>query len=193
MLCPPAISRAAVEIASEIEARAIITATMSGTTARMVARHRPLVPIVAVTPNLATLVRLSPVWGVMPVQVPNGAGVSEPQWSPDGSAVAFLVHQDDATYVYTANPENGRSRQVTRTPVLATFGAASRVGLEIERLDDGRVVVLVPSSPNPWSGPVHIMAPDDVQRLDLPVTAYMQTIERFGQGTNELLRTQKGT
>jgi pyruvate kinase len=64
-----AISRAAVEIASEIEARAIITATMSGTTARMVARHRPLVPVVAVTPNLATLVRLSPVWGVMPVQV----------------------------------------------------------------------------------------------------------------------------
>ena len=65
-----AISRAAVEIASEIEARAIITATMSGTTARMVARHRPLVPIVAVTPNGATLVRLSLVWGVMPVQVP---------------------------------------------------------------------------------------------------------------------------
>ena len=63
-------SRAAVEIASEIEARAIITATMSGTTARMVARHRPLVPIVAVTPNGATLVRLSLVWGVMPVQVP---------------------------------------------------------------------------------------------------------------------------
>jgi pyruvate kinase len=64
-----AISRAAVEIASEIEARAIITATMSGATARMVARHRPLVPIVAVTPNRATLVRLSLVWGVMPVQV----------------------------------------------------------------------------------------------------------------------------
>jgi pyruvate kinase len=65
-----AISRAAVEIASEVEAKAIITATMSGTTARMVARHRPLVPIVAVTPNRTTLVRLSLVWGVMPVQVP---------------------------------------------------------------------------------------------------------------------------
>jgi hypothetical protein len=34
-------------------------------------------------------------------------------------------------------------------PVLATFGDAARVGLEIERLDDGRVVVMVPRSPNP--------------------------------------------
>jgi pyruvate kinase len=64
-----AISCAAVEIAREVEARAIITATMSGTTARMVARHRPPVPVVAATPNRVTLFRLALVWGVMPVQV----------------------------------------------------------------------------------------------------------------------------
>ena len=64
-----AISCAAVEIANEVEAKAIITATMSGTTARMVARHRPSMPIVAVTPNQATLYRLALVWGVVPVQV----------------------------------------------------------------------------------------------------------------------------
>ena len=64
-----AISSAAVEIAEEIEAQAIITATMSGVTARMVARHRPSVPIVAVTPSQATLLRLTLVWGVEPVQV----------------------------------------------------------------------------------------------------------------------------
>jgi uncharacterized membrane protein len=74
-------------------------------------------------------------------------------------------------------------------PVLATFYNAARMGLEIERLDDGRVVVMVPSSPNPWSGKVHIMAPEHVQRLNLPMTAYMENIERFGQGTNELLRS----
>ena len=77
------------------------------------------------------------------------------------------------------------------SPVLATFGAASRIGLEIERLDDGQVVVLVPSSPNPWSGPVHIMAPDGVRRLDMTLRAYIETIERFGQGTNELLKAKK--
>jgi len=63
------ISCAAVEIAREVGAKAIITATMSGATARMVARHRPSVPVVAVTPSRATLVRLTLVWGVVPVQV----------------------------------------------------------------------------------------------------------------------------
>lgn len=65
-----AISRATVEIAAEVGARAILTATMSGTTARMVARHRPGVPIVAATPDPSTLMRLTIVWGVTPVRVP---------------------------------------------------------------------------------------------------------------------------
>lgn len=64
-----AISSSAVAIADEVDARAIITATMSGTTARMVARHRPSVPIIAVTPNERTLYRLALVWGVVPVEV----------------------------------------------------------------------------------------------------------------------------
>jgi len=73
--------------------------------------------------------------------------------------------------------------------VLATFGDANRVGVEIERLDDGRVVVMVPRSPNPWSGEVHIMAAEHVQTLDIPMTAYMENVERFGRGTNEMFRT----
>ena len=64
-----AISSSAVAIANEVKAEAIITATMSGTTARMVARHRPAVPIIAVTPNQRTLYRLALVWGVVPVEV----------------------------------------------------------------------------------------------------------------------------
>jgi pyruvate kinase len=64
-----AISCAAVDIAAEVEARAIVTATMSGLTARMVSRYRPAVPIVAVTPNATTLYRLALAWGVVPVEV----------------------------------------------------------------------------------------------------------------------------
>ncbi|NLF01033.1 MAG: pyruvate kinase [Anaerolineales bacterium] len=64
-----AISYAAVRIAEEVGAKAIVTATMSGTTARMVARHRPPVPIIAVTPNEVTLDRLALVWGVIPMKV----------------------------------------------------------------------------------------------------------------------------
>ncbi len=64
-----AISCAAVEIAGEVGARAIVTATLSGMTARMVARHRPSVPVVAVTPSHTTLFLLALVWGVIPVLV----------------------------------------------------------------------------------------------------------------------------
>ncbi len=73
------------------------------------------------------------------------------------------------------------------TPVLATIGSAARIGLEIERLDDGRTVVFMPNAPNPWSGKVQILAPDHVQRLGLSMAEYMENVERFGQGTNELL------
>ena len=65
-----AISCATVEIANEVGAKAIVTSTMSGATARMVARHRPRVPVVAVTPSRATQFRLALVWGVQPVLVP---------------------------------------------------------------------------------------------------------------------------
>jgi pyruvate kinase len=72
-----AISSSGVEIANEVGARTIITATMSGTTARMVARHRPSVPIVAVTPSQSTLYRLALVWGVVPVEVPEFRSTDE--------------------------------------------------------------------------------------------------------------------
>ncbi len=64
-----AISQATVEVAQAVGARAIVTSTMSGKTARMVARHRPSVPIVAATPNAFTWRRLALVWGVQPVLV----------------------------------------------------------------------------------------------------------------------------
>jgi pyruvate kinase len=63
------ISEATVEIAAEVGARAILVATMSGATARMVARHRPAVPVVAVTPNPRALTWLALVWGVTPLLV----------------------------------------------------------------------------------------------------------------------------
>ncbi len=54
------------------------------------------------------------------VQVPAGSRVSNAAWSPDGKAVAFFVHTPDATHIYVADV-NGKSTQVTRTPVLATL------------------------------------------------------------------------
>ncbi|MGC9003848.1 MAG: pyruvate kinase [bacterium] len=65
-----AIAVSACQIASNLSAKAIITVTSSGYTARMVSRYRPSIPIIAVTPEETTLRRLSLVWGVYPCYRP---------------------------------------------------------------------------------------------------------------------------
>lgn len=60
-----AVAHSACRIASEIGAAAIITVTQSGLTARLVARHRPPQPIVALTPSRQTYRRLAMVWGCL--------------------------------------------------------------------------------------------------------------------------------
>jgi pyruvate kinase len=64
-----AISRATVSLAEAAHATAIITSTESGRTARMVARHRPHMALLGITPFEATARRLQLVWGVVPAVV----------------------------------------------------------------------------------------------------------------------------
>jgi dipeptidyl aminopeptidase/acylaminoacyl peptidase len=52
------------------------------------------------------------------VQVPRGARVGNASWSPDGSQLAFFVHEPEATHIYVAECATGRSRQVSRQPVM---------------------------------------------------------------------------
>lgn len=64
-----AISRATVALAEAARAAAIITSTESGRTARMVARHRPHMALLGITPFESTARRLQLVWGVVPAVV----------------------------------------------------------------------------------------------------------------------------
>jgi pyruvate kinase len=66
-----AISSACCDIAEQIKARAIVSATMSGYTATQIARHRPPTPVMAVSPLESTQRKLSLVWGVECVLVPD--------------------------------------------------------------------------------------------------------------------------
>lgn len=61
-----AISYSACATAQHLGARAIVTPTESGHTARMVAKHRPRAPILAVSPHPEVCGQLSLVWGVEP-------------------------------------------------------------------------------------------------------------------------------
>ncbi len=67
---PDAISHATCQIAQDLQAAAIVTFTLSGSTARMVARYRPRVPIIARSPKETTVRKLALSWGVYPLQSP---------------------------------------------------------------------------------------------------------------------------
>jgi pyruvate kinase len=59
-----AISHATCSIAYRLNAKAIITVTKSGGTAKMISRFRPEIPIIACTPSAETQRQLSLSWGV---------------------------------------------------------------------------------------------------------------------------------
>jgi len=62
-----AVAHTAVEMASDIDAAAIITCTRSGSTTRLVARHRPRRKLLSMTPDPATARRMALVFGADPL------------------------------------------------------------------------------------------------------------------------------
>ncbi|NOU92345.1 pyruvate kinase [Paenibacillus sp. LMG 31456] len=104
-----AISQAVASSALDLEARAILTATESGYTARMVSKYRPKAPIIAVTPIDHVLRRLSLVWGVVPIKGEDCKTTDELfEHAVDSSVKAGHVSLGD-TVVITAGVPVGRS------------------------------------------------------------------------------------
>jgi pyruvate kinase len=62
-----AVAAATVDAARNLDAAGVLVITRSGFSARLVASHRPGVPIFAVTTDPSTLGQLAAVWGVRPV------------------------------------------------------------------------------------------------------------------------------
>ncbi|PPQ34692.1 pyruvate kinase [Rhodoblastus acidophilus] len=61
---PHAVAAAAADLAEAIDAPVIVAFTSSGTTAARIARKRPVLPILAITPNISISRRLRLLWGV---------------------------------------------------------------------------------------------------------------------------------
>lgn len=61
------ISQAAKDISYQLKAKAIISATTSGATAKAISRFRPLVPIIATTYSQRIMRKLALYWGVFPI------------------------------------------------------------------------------------------------------------------------------
>jgi uncharacterized membrane protein len=72
-------------------------------------------------------------------------------------------------------------------PVVVTLGSIQRLGYETEKLADGRSVVFLPGTPNPWSGISQVMAADHVEYISMSVMDMVDFHERYGNGSQELL------
>lgn len=104
-----AISQSVAISALDLNAKAIISSTESGQTARMVSKYRPEAPIVAVTTQDRTLRRLALTWGVTPVKGEQASSTDEMfDYALQGGVKSGLVKEGDLV-VITAGVPLGRS------------------------------------------------------------------------------------
>ena len=101
-------------LAREVAADAIIAPTLSGRTARMVARHRPIAAIVAPAPTEAVLRRMAIVWGLQPVLMPTTApGADRIEAAVEAAFAAKAVEAGQRVIVVAGHPVEGGERLPT--------------------------------------------------------------------------------
>lgn len=136
-----AIGQSVAHTASNLSAAAILSATESGYTARMVSKYRPKSPIVAVTSNERVIRRLNLVWGVQPVLGQEAASTDEMLESTVESAVASgMVAQGDLVVITAGVPvgETGTTN-IMKVHVIGEIVAKGQgIG---RRTASGKVVV----------------------------------------------------
>ena len=103
-----AVGQATCDIAHDLNCTAILTASATGRTARVVSRYRPRAPIICATNRIETYQRLALVWGVQPVMVEIADDSdSMMQASIDAAGQTGLVKNDDVV-VLTGGVPVGR-------------------------------------------------------------------------------------
>ena len=70
--------------------------------------------------------------------------------------------------------------------VLVQFDDNAQVGFEIERSDDGNVVVYLPGAPDPGSGSVVYFRSERVEQFGISVAQAFSNIRVPGRGSNRL-------
>lgn len=135
------IGHAAQTMASDLGVKAILTATTSGYSARMMAKHRPAAPIVAATPRPEVARRLTVTWGVYPVVVREASTTDEVlETAVDGALDAGLVQHGDLVLIIAGVPVGQRG--TTNLIKVHTIGEVLVQGIGIgQRAVSGRAVV----------------------------------------------------
>ena len=100
-----AISHAAVTTAHDIGAKAVITVTKSGSTARHISKYRPSCMIIGCTPSKTVLRQMNMSWGVYPVFMDEKKNTDELFDSAIKAAeVAGLISKDDVVVLTAGVP-----------------------------------------------------------------------------------------
>jgi uncharacterized membrane protein len=81
----------------------------------------------------------------------------------------------------------GEGQESAWKPALVEIEEALVPAFIIEKLDDGRFTIFVPSVPTPFAGAVYILSPERVHALDVPFTQAIQSISRWGSGSKDLV------
>lgn len=153
-----AISYATCATAMNLGASAIVTATRSGYTARMVAKYRPQAQIVAATPDEAVLKTLALVWGVYPVLIKDVEGTDALLDESINAALEEGCIKKGDLIVLTAGVPTGLSGETNLLKVhivgdilvqgmgiglQATSGRAKIVlsGADLDKIEEGDIVI----------------------------------------------------
>jgi uncharacterized membrane protein len=76
-------------------------------------------------------------------------------------------------------------------PVLVDLGMHQKLGFEVERTGQGRVVVFLPDAPSIITGVVVVVSTEQVSSLNVPLPRLKDCLEQFGFGTSELISAAK--
>lgn len=103
------LTQATCELAKEINADAILTPTLSGRTAILVARHRPNTAIIAATPDDKVQRQLALVWGLTPILMPSvtSAGADRLEAAVQASFQQGAVQAGQRVVVLAGHPLEG--------------------------------------------------------------------------------------
>jgi pyruvate kinase len=104
-----AISGATCEIAHNREVAAILTATLSGHTARMISRYRPKQPIIGVTTVPETYRRMGLIWGVQPIMCPVAETIDDTMANSMNAARDSNLIQPGDTVILTGGVPVGKA------------------------------------------------------------------------------------
>ena len=108
-----AISKATVNAAMELNARAIVTVTESGRTAYMISRYRPFCPVIACTPKEQTYRQLSLSWGIIPLLIDEKEDLDE------------LFEEAIQSVVKASHAKEGDVLVLTAGVPIGTFGTTN--------------------------------------------------------------------